>query len=173
MFDDKGLSFERIIIKEVLLPEDIAKPLDVKARYGSLNEYEKEKHKFELQKINDDEALQLIRQQKQEERDTVKENFMKEQALVQREINIIEAETSKKVEEIEQQMNAEVLRIDAESSLFAEEVKAETKIIEKKLLAEGRSEAELIKTENDAWCLKKKAEVENQVAAMKAEIIQE
>ena len=50
---------------------------------------------------------------------------------------------------------------------------AETKIIEKKQLAIGRAEAELIKAENDAWCLKKRAEVENEVAAMKAEQIQE
>jgi hypothetical protein len=173
MFQDKGLNFDRIIIKNVILPKDIAEPLDVKAQYNSLNEYEREKHKFELQKINDDEALQLIRQKKQEERDTVKENFLKEQALVEREILIIEAETKKKIEEIEQQQNAEVLKINAESTLFAEEVMAETKIIEKKLLATGRAEADLVKAENEAWCLKKRAEVENQISSMKAEQIQE
>ena len=64
MFEDKGLHFERIIIKNVILPQDIAQPLDVKAQYNSLNEYEREKHKFELQKINDNETLQLIRQKK-------------------------------------------------------------------------------------------------------------
>lgn len=48
MFADKGVQFERIIIKNVILPQDIAQPLDVKAQYNSLNEYEREKHKFEL-----------------------------------------------------------------------------------------------------------------------------
>jgi len=103
----------------------------------------------------------------------VRENFLKEQALVQREISIIEAETKKKVEEIDQQTNAEVLKIDAESKLFAEEVMAETKIIEKKLLAEGRSEAELICSENEAWSQKQRAMVANQISSMKAEQITE
>ena len=91
---------------------------------------------------------------------------MKEQALVQREILIIEADTKKRVEEIEQTMNAEVMKIDAESQLIAEKIIAETRIIEKTQMAEGRAKADLINAESTAWCKKKRAEVDNQVATL-------
>lgn len=42
MFGNKGLEFIDIIITEVMLPEEIRKPLDMKAQFASLNEMEKE-----------------------------------------------------------------------------------------------------------------------------------
>lgn len=46
MFEAKGLEFTDIIITEVLLPDEIKQPLDMKAQYGSLNEMEREKYNF-------------------------------------------------------------------------------------------------------------------------------
>ncbi len=46
MFSRKGLEFLDIIITEVLLPEELKNPLDMKAQYGSLNEMEREKYNF-------------------------------------------------------------------------------------------------------------------------------
>lgn len=46
MFGAKGLEFTDIIITEVLLPDEIKQPLDMKAQYGSLNEMEREKYNF-------------------------------------------------------------------------------------------------------------------------------
>lgn len=46
MFAAKGLEFLDIIITEVLLPDEIKMPLDMKAQYGSLNEMEREKYNF-------------------------------------------------------------------------------------------------------------------------------
>lgn len=57
MFKPKGLEFQDIIITEVLLPEEIKNPLDMKAQYGSLNEMEREKYNFQMKLIDDEEEL--------------------------------------------------------------------------------------------------------------------
>lgn len=48
MFKSKGLEFIDFIISEVALPQDIRDPLDHKAQFGSLNEFEREKYNFEM-----------------------------------------------------------------------------------------------------------------------------
>jgi hypothetical protein len=62
MFGNKGLQFEDIIITEVTLPEEIKQPLDLKAQFGSLNEKEREQYNFEMRLIDDEEALEALRQ---------------------------------------------------------------------------------------------------------------
>lgn len=57
MFAPKGLEFTEIIITEVLLPDEIKQPLDMKAQYGSLNEMEREKYNFQMRLIDDEEEL--------------------------------------------------------------------------------------------------------------------
>lgn len=61
MFGSKGLEFIDIIVTEVLLPNEIKQPLDMKAQFGSLNEMEKEKHNFDMRLIKDEEDLDLLR----------------------------------------------------------------------------------------------------------------
>ena len=61
MFAAKGLAFTRIIITDVRLPPDIAKPLDFKAQYGSMNEYERRRHEFDMRLLNDDREIELIK----------------------------------------------------------------------------------------------------------------
>lgn len=46
MYAEKGLEFVDIIISEVILPEDIKKPLDEKAQFASFNEMEREQYNF-------------------------------------------------------------------------------------------------------------------------------
>ena len=62
MFASKGLEFTDIIVTEVLLPDGIKTPLDMKAQFGSLNEMEKEKYNYDMKLIDDAEALELLRQ---------------------------------------------------------------------------------------------------------------
>lgn len=66
MFGQKGLEFLDIIITEVLLPEEIKQPLDLKAQFQSLNEMEKEKYNFDMRIINDNEELELLSQRRYE-----------------------------------------------------------------------------------------------------------
>jgi hypothetical protein len=68
MFENKGLEFTRIILQNVRLPEDIAKPLDQKAQYGSMNEYEKTKQEYEMRVLNDNKELEVIKQIKTQQR---------------------------------------------------------------------------------------------------------
>jgi hypothetical protein len=62
MFENKGLEFTRIILQNVRLPEDLAKPLDQKAQYGSMNEYERTKQEYEMRVLNDNKELEVIKQ---------------------------------------------------------------------------------------------------------------
>ena len=77
MFASKGLEFTDIIVTEVLLPDEIKNPLDMKAQFGSLNEMEKEKYNYDMKLIDDKEALDLLKQQKYEARDNINEDFAK------------------------------------------------------------------------------------------------
>jgi hypothetical protein len=61
MFYNKGLEFTRIIVTHIKLPDDIAKPLDYKAQYGSMNEYERTRHAYDMRLQNDDSELELIK----------------------------------------------------------------------------------------------------------------
>ena len=61
MFGPKGLEFLDIIITEVLLPEEVKQPLDLKAQFNSFNEMERERYNFDMRLINDSEALELIK----------------------------------------------------------------------------------------------------------------
>ncbi len=171
MFSNKGLQFDRVIITCVRLPNDIAGPLDQKAQFGSMNEYEKTKHEFDLRIINDDEELELLKQRKQEERDEITETFQKELALVEREDKIINAELEKSVAEIDARKTAETKRLTAESELKGQEINAETKIIQNKLLAEGKAEALKIKVDAQAKCQMMMANKMSEVADKNSEAI--
>lgn len=75
MFENKGLQFTRIILQNVRLPEDIAKPLDQKAQYGSMNEYEKTKQEYEMRVLNDNKELEVIKQIKTQQRIQLNEDM--------------------------------------------------------------------------------------------------
>jgi maltodextrin utilization protein YvdJ len=100
MFLDKGLEFLDIIITEVLLPNEIMGPLDRKAQYASLNEMEREKYNYQMRLIDDDETLQLLKQRKTEQRDSLNEEFSKKITLTSRELSIVKANAKKSVAEI-------------------------------------------------------------------------
>jgi len=100
MFGSKGLEFIDIIVTEVLLPEEIKNPLDMKAQFGSLNEMEREKYNFDMRLINDEEELELLRQRKYEQRDSIDEDFSKSITLEKRELEVIRANALKSVAEI-------------------------------------------------------------------------
>ena len=53
----------------MLLPADIAGPLDQKAQFGSMNEYERTKQEYDIRILNDNMELELLKQKKMEERD--------------------------------------------------------------------------------------------------------
>ena len=66
MFESKGLEFTRIIIQNVTLPPEIAQPLDQKAQYGSMNEFERSKQEYDMRVLNDNKELEIIKQQRQQ-----------------------------------------------------------------------------------------------------------
>ena len=69
MFENKGLEFTRIILQNVRLPDDISKPLDQKAQYGSMNEYEKTKQEQEIRVLGDNKDLEIIKHVRTQQRE--------------------------------------------------------------------------------------------------------
>src|SRR5688572_26954224 len=100
MFRSKGLEFTRIIVTNVKLPQDIAEPLDKKAQYSSMNEYERTRHEFDMRLLSDDLILELLKISKENEREQERNLFRKNFALVEREYKVIRSETEKSVAEI-------------------------------------------------------------------------
>lgn len=115
MFGPKGLEFLDIIVTEVMLPEEIKQPLDVKAQFGSLNEMEREKYNFDMRIINDEEELELLRQRRYEQRDSINEDFSKQITLETRELEVIRANAQKSVAEINASATAEQAQITADA----------------------------------------------------------
>jgi hypothetical protein len=117
MLGSKGLEFMDIIVTEVLLPEEIKQPLDMKAQFGSLNDMEREKYNFDMRIIDDDEELELLRQRRYEQRDSINEDFSKQITLETRELEVIRANAKKSVSEINATAIAEQAQITADSEL--------------------------------------------------------
>ena len=117
MFESKGLEFTDIIITEVLLPNEIMGPLDRKAQYSSLNEMEREKYNYQMRLIDDDETLQLLKQRKTEQRDSLNEEFSKKITLTSRELTVVNANAKKSVAEIKATGAADQYNINADSQL--------------------------------------------------------
>jgi hypothetical protein len=49
----------------VRLPNEIAQPLDQKAQYGSMNDFERTRHEYDMRVLNDNKELEIIKQMKQ------------------------------------------------------------------------------------------------------------
>lgn len=171
MFENKGLQFTRIILQNVRLPEDIAKPLDQKAQYGSMNEYEKTKQEYEMRVLNDNKELEVIKQIKTQQRIQLNEDQSRQMAIVERDLRVIQGEGQKSVSEINEKTKAETLRIQAESELKAAEIRAQTQITQAKTLAEGEAEAKLTGVKALGECMKVKAETDNVAASKNAESV--
>lgn len=171
MFEAKGLEFLDIIVTEVLLPNEIKNPLDLKAQYGSLNEMEKEKYNYDMRLINDKEELDLLQQRRYEQRDSIKEDFSKQLVLTRRELKIIQANAKKQVAEIRAQAKAEVSQIDADADLKNEQIKGETLITKTQDETKGECEAQLIEVEAQNECNMKIAAKMLEIADLKADTI--
>jgi len=171
MFAAKGLEFLDIIITEVMLPEDVKQPLDMKAQFGSLNEMEREKYNFDMRIINDNEELELLKQRRYEQRDSINEDFSKQKTLKNRELEVVKANAKKSVAEIIAYSNAEQAQIEADSILTCETIKGDTQIIKSSDEAIGRSEAELIEVEAKNSCNKSIAAKMNEIADLKADTV--
>lgn len=89
MFENKGLEFTRIIVQNVKLPTEIAQPLDQKAQYGSMNDFERSKHEYDMRVLNDNKELEIIKQTKQQQRSQFNEDFNRQLALVDRDLKTI------------------------------------------------------------------------------------
>ena len=171
MFDNKGLEFTRIILQNVKLPEDIAKPLDQKAQYGSMNEYERTKQEYEMRVLNDNKELEVIKQIKTQQRIQQNEEMTRQLGIVERDLKIIQGEGQKSVSEINEKANAEQLKIQADSEFRAAEIRAQTQIQQAKVRAEGEAEAKITSVKAEGECTKIQAEQQNLVAARNAEAV--
>lgn len=171
MFENKGLEFTRIILQNVRLPEDIAKPLDQKAQYGSMNEYEKTKQEYEIRVLGDNKDLEILKQVRTQQRLQQNEEMNRQLSIVERDLKIIQGEGQKSVSEIKEKTKAEELRIKATSELKAAEIRALTEVQKSKLNAQGQAEAKLTQAQADGQCVKVLAETENIVAQKNAEAV--
>ncbi len=172
MFENKGLEFTRIILQNVRLPEEIAKPLDQKAQYGSMNEYEKTKQEYEIRVLGDNKDLEIMKQVRTQQRIQQNEDMSRQLSIVERDLKIIQGEGAKSVSEINEKTKAEELRIKATSELKAAEIRAQTEILKAQLTAEGEAEAKLTQIKAEAQCQTILAETESTVAQKNAEAIQ-
>lgn len=171
MFQPKGLTFLDIIITEVQLPDDVKGPLDMKAQYASFNEMERERYNFDMRLLNDAEQLELIKQDKYQERDSIAEEFSKQMTMTSRDLEVIRANAVKSVAEINEQAKAETAQIEAKAELKNQEIRADTLITKTVDETKGRCEAQLIGVEAENNANKMIAAKELEIANTKADTI--
>ena len=106
------------------LPEDIAKPLDQKAQYSSMNEYERTKQEYEIRVLGDNKDLEILKQVRTQQRVQQNEDMNRQLAIIERDLKIIQTEGGKSVSEIKEKTKAEELRIKATSELKGAEIRA-------------------------------------------------
>lgn len=172
MFGPKGLEFTDIIVTEVLLPEDIKQPLDLKAQFLSLNEKEREQYVYDMKLIDDEEELEALKQRKYEQRDSLKEDFQKELTLRKRELQLTRANAEKSVAEINAHGTADQARITAESELQLEVIQGDTLVTKARDEARGQAEAELLEVSAKNECNMKIAAKMLEVSRVKAQTIE-
>lgn len=172
MFATKGLEFTDIIVTEVLLPDEIKTPLDMKAQFGSLNEMEKEKYNYDMKLIDDSEALELLRQQKYQARDNINEDFAKQMTLKKRDLELVHAKAKKAVAELDATAKAEKARIEADAQLKVEEIKGATLVTKTKEATKGECDAEIITVKAQNESQKKIAAKMLEIADTKAKVIE-
>ena len=153
------------------LPDDVKNPLDLKAQYASFNEMERERYNFEMRLLNDAEQLELIKQDKYQERDSIAEEFSKQMTMTGRDLEVIRANAVKSVAEINEQAKAETAQIDAKAELKNQEIRADTLITKTVDETKGRCEAQLIAVEAENNANKMIAAKELEIANTKADTI--
>ncbi len=82
----KGIDIKSVIITNVKLPYDVANSLQEKTIFQFKNTLERKKQSYELRTINDKTELQLLQQNRIEERKDLTEAAELEQQEIQKEI---------------------------------------------------------------------------------------
>ena len=83
---------------------------------------ERERYHYDMRLIDDQEELELLRQRRYEQRDSINEDFSKEMTLKTRELELVRANAKKSVAEINERAHAEVAEIKANADLKNEEI---------------------------------------------------
>lgn len=97
---NKGINIKSVIITNVKLPPDVADQLQQKTIFQFRNTLERKKQAFELRIMNDKQSLELLKQQRLQERQYEIEKAELEQATKLKEIERMRANSKK--------MNAEI-----------------------------------------------------------------
>lgn len=121
--------------------------------------------------INDEEELELLKQQKYEERDSINEGFTKQLTLESRELEVIRANASKSVAEINASSVAEQAQITAESELKNEQIKGDTLVTKTRDETKGKCEAQIIQVDAKNECNQKIAAKMLEIADLKSQTI--
>ena len=122
--------------------------------------------------IDDDEELQLIKQQKYEQRDTVMEDFAKKIVFEKRELEVIRSNAKKAVDETNAMGRAEQAQIIADSDLKKQEIDGDTLVTKTRDETKGLSEAELIEIQAKNESEKKIATKMREIASKKSDTIE-
>lgn len=160
IFAEKGIEIRSVIITNVLLEPGIADELQEKTSYASFNTLKKKEQIYEIRIINDTQEIALKREKMEQRRLAEIERYKKSKAEIEKEHQLILAETDKMISEIEAEGNAKVKKETADAQLEAQEVIAETNMIKAEFLADGHAKVEEVKADVENYVKKVEAKAE-------------
>jgi hypothetical protein len=153
-----GVVFEDCAVTNITLPHELVMNMQTRSLYVVQNAFNEKKQTFQLQEENNVNHQHRLQQEVSQARQKKVDEYKNILAEIQKEIQIIEADTSKLLAEISEAENSEVLRIKSEGQIEIARLGQEANMLLSQGLAEIRASAAELTNAAAATKTKKLAE---------------
>jgi regulator of protease activity HflC (stomatin/prohibitin superfamily) len=169
---DFGVVVDSVIITSIILPQETVADMQTMTLYSAENAYLERKHTFELREQNNEDEQQRLKAEKKQMRLAKTEDFANMKSKVDKDIQILQADTQKIVAEIVENERGDVLVLKAEGELEAAKIRLERSKILMELDASAKAESRSIKANQDAHQQIEIAKAEFKVTELRAKALQ-
>ncbi|CAK4506643.1 unnamed protein product [Aphanomyces euteiches] len=160
-FNPYGVQIVSVAITNVLLPRNFEVQMEEKTTYNSAIKEQTMKQQSDMQLLQYKEEIDTTKLSKYMRRMEETETGKQKCAEIQKEIDMIRADTKKLQTQISQDMQVRCSKIVADTDLAMAKVKAETEMIQAEINAACDAEITKINAEVEALKLKMEAEIAN------------
>ncbi|OQR85129.1 hypothetical protein THRCLA_23060 [Thraustotheca clavata] len=169
-FNPYGVEISSVSITNVLLPQNFETQMEEKTTYQSAIKEQTMKQQSDMQLLQYKEEIDTTKLSKRMRRMEETEAGNRQAAEIQKEIDMIVADTKLLEAQIKQEQNVRCSKIQANSALSIAKITAETEMIQIEIKAACDAEVTKIQAERDALNMKMKADVQRLQALGEARV---
>lgn len=157
-FNKYGVQIIDVAIQRVRLPQQFEKQMEERTTYGAVIEEQKMKQLSDMQKIQQGEQIRTVQQRHHEDEEKEREVGKRAVTEIKKKLDGIVAETQKMIAAIAEEEAAATREIKAQNDLLVQKLESETLQIKTQFNAKAKADAEKLRADADAFCMKKLAE---------------